>query len=237
MRLLRLSTVLFGSSLAVLAAFAAPPIALFQDPEMVIDEDALKQDSETVKAIAAMEGTYVGASKCKSCHNKESAGKIHDKWESLKHAHAFEALSSDEAKAIAKERDIEDAAKAPECLKCHDTAYAEPKERKHRRFKNELGVQCETCHGPGSLHVKARLTAAKEEKVEEGVLQILPAGEVAMPDVQLCLTCHNDESPSYEELDLQEALKTIEHLHPKREKPRVTVPMKKKDDTAAGSDS
>ena len=228
MKNFRLPTLVVSSSLAALVAFSGP-IPLFQEPEMVIDEAALKQESQALKAIAAMDAVYVGASKCKSCHNKESAGAITDKWETLKHAHAFEVLSSDEAKAVAKERGIEDASKAAECMKCHDTAYSEPEERKHKRFKNELGVQCETCHGPGSAHVTARLAAAKEEKVEEGVIQQIAEGEIVLPDVQMCLSCHNDESPSYKKLDLQDALKTIRHMHPKREKPRVTVPMKKKE--------
>lgn len=196
---------------------------------MVVDEEALKQESQALKAIAAMDAVFVGASKCKSCHNKESAGGIHDKWESMKHAHAFEVLKSDEAIAVAKEMGIEDPTKSADCMKCHDTGYTEPDERKHRRFKTELGVQCETCHGPGSEHVKARLAAAKEEEVEEGVLRQIGEGEIVMPDVQLCLSCHNDESPSFKPLDLEKALKTIQHMHPKREKPRVTVPMKKKE--------
>lgn len=230
MRNLRLPTLVFSSSLAALVAFTGPIPVLTQEPEMVVDEEALKQESKALKEIAAMEAVYVGASKCSSCHNKESAGKIHDKWESMKHAHAFEVLKTDEAKAVAKEMGIEDPTQSADCMKCHDTGYTEPDERKHRRFKTEIGVQCESCHGPGSEHVKARLAAAKEDKdAAEDVIKDIPAGEIVMPDVQLCLGCHNDESPSYKPLDLQEALKTIRHMHPKREEPQVKVPMKKKE--------
>ena len=84
------------------------------------------------------ESVYVGAKKCKSCHNKEDRGGIYDKWTSMKHAKALETLKNDESIAIGKELGIEKPWEAAECLSCHETAFHEPKERKHKKFKAEM---------------------------------------------------------------------------------------------------
>lgn len=84
--------------------------------------------------------TYVGAKKCKMCHNTQ-----HGQWLETGHSHAFAALIGAEATN-------------PECLKCHTTGFgvggydlaAEADAR--AAFEN---VQCEMCHGPGSNHVSA----------------------------------------------------------------------------------
>jgi len=55
----------------------------------------------------------------------------------------------------------------------------------------------------------------------------LPPGELVVPDLALCSQCHNDESPTYVAFDPEKMLKAIAHLHPLREKPRVSPPKKK----------
>lgn len=224
----RLPTLLFGTSLAALASFTGTLPVFPQEPAEKQEEEEEKV-SKALKAIAESKAIYVGASKCKSCHNTESAGHIYDKWEKAKHAKAFEVLKSPEALAVAKERGLEDPTKAAECMRCHDTAYEEPEKRKHRRFKNELGVQCETCHGPGSDHITARLAAAKAGETLEDAINVLPDGEMILPDKLLCQSCHNEQSPSYKEFDFGERLKEIRHMHPLREKPRVVAPKPKKE--------
>ena len=169
---------------------------------------------------------YVGAKKCKTCHNSKAKGEVYTKWEALSHANAFEVLATDEAKEVAAAKGIEDAQKADECLKCHTTGHGADKELFAKSFKAEYGIQCETCHGPGSLHVKTRLkAAAKGEGKGEGILD-LGGKEMMLPTMETCLQCHNPDSPSYKEFDFGESLKKIQHLHPKREKPRVVPPKK-----------
>ncbi|RMH02953.1 MAG: hypothetical protein D6702_07360 [Planctomycetota bacterium] len=203
---------------AGLAILAASPL-LSQDPAA-----AKPKESAALKAIAAQSGKYVGAKKCKMCHSK--VGNTYGIWEKSKHAQAYKTLQGDEAKAIAKERGIEDPAKAPECLKCHVTAFAHLKDEKKvdKRFDITAGVQCETCHGPGGDHMKARMKAKSKlsaDKLPEGL-----GGEMTLPDEQLCRSCHNEESPSYKEFKFAERLKAIAHLHPLRKEPRVAPPKK-----------
>ncbi len=225
---LALATVIFWQS-----STAAQEPAETQDP-VVTPATGKKAESAALKAFALSKSVYVGATKCKSCHNKEVKGLIYDKWSKLGHAKSIEVLTSEKGLAVAKELGIKKPAEAPECLKCHVTAFGEKKERLHKRFKPNLGVQCESCHGPGSQHVKVRLAAAKVEKVPEEVLQEIPADEAPLPDQLLCLSCHNEESPTYKKFDFGERLEKIRHLHPQREKPRVLPPKKKKVDVIEG---
>ena len=212
--------VLIAGFAALMLGVAGPLIS--QDPK----DSADKKESAALKAIAASTGTYLGAAKCKMCHNK--VGDTFDIWSKGKHAGAFATLKGDKAKEIAKERGIEDASKAPECLKCHTTAleFVEDAKRVDKKFDLEMGVQCETCHGPAGDHSKARMKAKSKITAEE-----LPAGldgEMTMPDLQLCLSCHNEESPTFKEFKFGERLEAIAHLHPLREKPRVAPPKKEK---------
>lgn len=159
---------------------------------------------------------YIGASKCKSCHKSEESGDQYGKWEAARHSKAFETLGSDAAMAIAKEKGIEDPQKADECLRCHVTAFGAPEEHIKKGFKTEAGVQCETCHGPGEDHLKARFAAAAEAAA--GGRMEVPAGEIDVTvGEDTCRTCHNEESPTYEHFCLC-FFKKIRHLDPRKER-------------------
>ncbi len=62
------------------------------------------------------------------------------------------------------------------CIACHSTGY----DAKTREFK-EMGVGCESCHGPGEKH-------AKSEKVEDIVN---PANLTIERQTDVCGQCHN----------------------------------------------
>ena len=76
---------------------------------------------------------YVGAAKCKMCHQIQFKS-----WETTKHAKAFDALKGAE-QTNAK------------CVKCHTTGSADIK-----------GVQCEACHGAGSDYMKMQIMKITE---------------------------------------------------------------------------
>ncbi|GIW89039.1 MAG: hypothetical protein KatS3mg108_3363 [Isosphaeraceae bacterium] len=86
--------------------------------------------------------TYVGVETCRSCHPKTVA-----KWESTKHAHAYEPLIRDPRdEGRNREHDAS-------CVSCHTTGF-----EYHGGFVTLAetpflkGNQCENCHGPGSKH-------------------------------------------------------------------------------------
>lgn len=93
---------------------------------------------------------YIGATKCKTCHQKDADGAQFSKWLDSKHSKAYETLASEEAKKIAKEKGIADPQKAKECIKCHVTGYDADASLLGPKYAVEEGVSCESCHGPGS---------------------------------------------------------------------------------------
>jgi hypothetical protein len=160
---------------------------------------------------------YVGVEKCKNCHSAAAKGSPYDKWMASEHHKAFEVLASDEAKKVAKEKNIAEPQKDAACAACHVTAFEAPATQKGKKFDPTQGVQCEACHGPGGNHVKARLAA--EEVTEDKVAQIGKGEIISIPPAETCKKCHNDKSPSYKAFDYVAFLKKIQHMDPRRNHP------------------
>lgn len=163
---------------------------------------------------------YIGAEKCKNCHGAENTGDQFGAWTRMKHSEAFALLASDEAKTLGAPLDVAEPQKSPKCLKCHVTAYEKPKEEIKKGFKPELGVQCETCHGPGEAHMKARFAAALAAGSGERTWVAVPEDEIIRkPTVETCLGCHNEESPGFKAFCFNERMSKIRHINPT--KPRT----------------
>jgi len=109
--------------------------------------------------------TYVGTEKCLSCH--ATAANI---WLASAHAHSFATLIDRKADAD------------PRCIGCHTTGFGSPS-----GYRREFGgaklvnVGCESCHGPGSLHVRER----NGDTSVNFVFRPLDAGD--------CRKCHQGE--------------------------------------------
>ncbi len=118
---------------------------------------------------------YVGIEVCTKCH----AGPRRV-WDGTSHAHAYATLSSQ-----FKEFNLE-------CAGCHVTGYEKPGGSAVAHVDNLQNVQCEVCHGPGSLHVA---------KPTDRTLI------VATPDASVCIGCHH--SPHVEGFDVVAAMRGI----------------------------
>jgi hypothetical protein len=142
---------------------------------------------------AANEAKYVGVKKCKSCHKKKLIGNQFGEWQKMKHAEAFETLKGEKALEIAKEKGLSvPPHEAEECLKCHVTAYGEDAAKFAKKpLSPENGVQCESCHGPGSGYKKKKTMSDHDKSVAAGMWE---AGK----DEKICTKCHNDESPTWD---------------------------------------
>jgi hypothetical protein len=134
---------------------------------------------------------YVGVKKCKTCHKKDLTGNQYGVWEEARHSKAFETLLGKEAIEVAKAKGIAGPpSEAGECLKCHSTAYGlGPEDFDKKPLLHADGVQCETCHGPGSAYRKKKIMSDHDLSVANGMI---------VPDAKTCLKCHNDESPSWD---------------------------------------
>lgn len=151
--------------------------------------------SQPVLPDIAKDWTYVSNSQCKVCHNKAEEGGQWDAWKASTHAKAFETLKSEKAVQIAKDLGLAKAPhEAPECLKCHVTGYDAAAAAPPAKIKPEDGIQCETCHGPASLHAKdgqkLKFKPAEVESIDIMAHHI-------KPDENLCKGCHNADSPTW----------------------------------------
>jgi hypothetical protein len=105
-------------------------------------------------------GGFIGWRKCRGCHPAQTG-----KWQSSKHASAFITL-------IEKDQQFN-----LDCLPCHVTGVARKDPTAALTLPSDLQlVGCESCHGPGQLHIK-NPTANKPAPVSE----------------KACLQCHTPE--------------------------------------------
>jgi YVTN family beta-propeller protein len=86
----------------------------------------------------------VGVMVCASCHRGERMGYVASKWRLTDHAEAYAILGTEAAWEMAALVGVDgDPRRSETCLQCHATGGGVPPTR---------GVQCESCHGPGSDH-------------------------------------------------------------------------------------
>jgi hypothetical protein len=152
--------------------------------------------------------SYEGVAVCGMCHRSAKQGNQLKIWQESAHAKAFEVLKSPEAAKIAKEKGLSTTAdKADACLKCHASGYNVDAARLGKRFKVEDGVQCETCHGPGSAYKSMKIM--KDAKLAE------ENGLILHTDVEkFCKSCHNEESPTYKSFNFAESWGKVKHPVP-----------------------
>lgn len=148
--------------------------------------------------------SYVGAAKCKICHQSEKQGRQFPIWSESKHSQSFVALASEKAQPIAQELGLTNPQESPKCFECHS-----PLAEKAADLKAE-GVSCEVCHGPGSAYKTLNIMKNKEEAVKNGL--ILYGSPEAIK--KQCLTCHqNAHGKSF---DFTASWENIKHTIPEK---------------------
>lgn len=150
---------------------------------------------------------YVGADKCKLCHNSDAKGAQYTKWKEARHSKAYATLASDAAKKIAADKGLGDPQKADECLRCHVTGHGSPAEMLTDKYKVEDGVGCESCHGPGADYWKMSVMKDRDQSVANGLV---------LPTAETCTQCHNADGPTFTGFNFDEAYAKIAHPNPKK---------------------
>ncbi len=154
------------------------------------------------------EHKYVGVSKCKTCHKIKKYGNQYGIWEKGPHANAFKVLASEQSLKIAKEMGIEDPQKSEKCLTCHVTAFGVADSMKAKTFTMEEGIGCESCHGAGADYLMMSTMKNVEKAIASGLI---------FPTEETCLTCHNENSPTFKPFDFEVRVKEIAHPRPASE--------------------
>jgi hypothetical protein len=120
--------------------------------------------NQAVPAPAKGVASYTGTSSCSDCH--EDAVTF---WNKTVHATAWKTLEE-----RGQQFDLD-------CIGCHVTGWQKPGGSNLAHNDKLRDVQCETCHGPGSIHVA------------KGGLE-KPAAVVLAPAADLCASqCHTKE--------------------------------------------
>jgi hypothetical protein len=121
-------------------------------------------EGATVPKPAKGQAAYTGTESCSDCH--EDAVTF---WQNTVHARAWKTLVD-----RGQQFDLE-------CISCHVTGWEKPGGSNLGHNDNLRDVQCETCHGPGSIHVA------------KGGLEKPPAVMLAPPDDMCATQCHTKE--------------------------------------------
>jgi hypothetical protein len=161
---------------------------------------------------SAADHKYTGVKDCGRCHKKELMGNQLAAWRKADHSKAFETLKGDEARKIAKERGMTTAPhESDECVGCHATAHGLEASQIHKKpLALSDGVQCESCHGPGSGYRKKKTMSDHDKAVAAGLWE---PGK----DEKICTECHNQDSPTWDEakgFDYEVMKKGIAHKIP-----------------------
>lgn len=161
-----------------------PILKLLQDyADSVKDNDYLSEMDKrkklhSVQALAKHEkAAYAGDAQCFVCHQAEF-----QVWQKTKHAGAYNALA-----VLAKHpkgRNFDG-----ECIICHTVGYDfKTGYVNQKQTPGLMNVQCESCHGPASLHVTEETDNLKKKKGQTHtfVMSLSPwkvKGEGAMPSL------------------------------------------------------
>lgn len=187
----------------------APP---FVDPEIwsVIHEHKLEvgQESEAghpgiLEQMASQKTTatgarYAGSEACADCHRE-----AYDVWKESDHWKAWASLVERE------KHDAWPVTRHPECVACHAVGYGEKSGFVNiRRSKALANVGCESCHGPGSAHVRA-FEKLGENPAGAEIKKALAASKLVEAGPERCYACHDfEQSPGF---DFDEKWDLIEH--------------------------
>ncbi len=162
--------------------------------------------------IEAQPYGFEGVQVCAVCHKTEKQGQQLKIWQESKHALAYKTLQSPEADKIAMKLYNKKAVEAKECLKCHASGNGIDAKLLGAKFKIEDGVQCETCHGPGSAYKSMKVMKSREESIKNGLIVWKDNAEIKAG----CVKCHNPESPTYVEFKFNDMWAKIAHPTPKK---------------------
>ena len=163
------------------------------------------------KTNPAEEFSYIGVDKCAAmCHKGESKGNQLEIWQKSKHADAYKTLITQEADDIAKGKGFNTpAAETPECVQCHTLGKSFTGLNFDDTFDKTQGVQCETCHGPGSDYKKMNVMKDRQLSIQNGMTHYEGA------DLEnFCKSCHNEDSPTFKGFNFEESWAKIKHPKP-----------------------
>ena len=145
---------------------------------------------------------YIGALACGTCHGAQSGSRAYGTWRMSPHADAYAALGTARAEEIARQMGVSgDPQLSDRCLACHSTGAGEPAGRFTESFDAAQGVQCESCHGPGSEYMPQAVMLDPVAAADAGLFDV---------DRTICSTCHT-QGIHGRDMDIEQAWPEIDH--------------------------
>jgi hypothetical protein len=180
------------------------------EPGFVMPDDY--GDPKTPTVIEGISAKYVGAAACKRCHSKPTSKfpqGPYGVWRDHFHSTALVSLGRPYALAFAKKRRVGNPTRDWRCFKCHVTAYGVPASRLAPTYRDEDGVGCEACHGPGGDYLEPHTDPNFDRK------KLAAMGFRLLRDIderdRLCRRCHNELSPTYKPFNVESFSTIIRH--------------------------
>lgn len=146
------------------ASDADAAAALRKYDDWVATQNQRRFSGVRAPAPAKGEASYVGAEQCAACHADEA-----EHWAKTRHADAYKTLVD-----VNKQFDLS-------CVGCHVTGFRAPGGSEVVENAALQSIQCEQCHGPGSLHVAVPEKRGKANAIRTDA------------PVELCQQCHSPE--------------------------------------------
>ncbi|HCF94053.1 MAG: multiheme c-type cytochrome [Verrucomicrobiota bacterium] len=179
-------------------------------------------EAESLAEAILPQERFLGVAGC-DCHAEPEMGKQIARWAGSAHSRAYLLLDTGYLERIdprahrlvylgygkAIREEAHRLGEDQDCLECHGTAFDQSASW-GEQFHIEDGVQCEACHGPGSVHA-----ALMREEIDATELK----ADVTMkyPEESDCMECHETKRShsvvpgSPREFDFKSALKKIAH--------------------------
>jgi len=163
-------------------------VQLYKDYQLMVKEENLLEKVIKVPLPNGLE--YLGSTSCgfgSSCHQYE-----YEKWSAKDHAKAYRTLVE-----AGSQYD-------PQCIRCHvvgleyETGFVSEKSPEDLR-----NVGCEVCHGPGSKHMMAVITAGEDTGTWE--------------PQSACVDCHTPEHSNYQGHEDEYLAKIVHWKEPKQD--------------------
>ncbi|MEO1170975.1 MAG: multiheme c-type cytochrome [Myxococcota bacterium] len=127
---------------------------------------------------------YLGAQRCENCHSF-----AYQTWARGPHAKAHQTLKGEQAQD-------------PKCTTCHSMASVSEEGSKF------VGVQCESCHGPGRYYYPEYVMRDSGLSRAVGLVE---------QNAAVCTRCHTAGSPTIEPFDYEKMWASIDHGKSARE--------------------
>jgi hypothetical protein len=177
----------------------------------VRDENYLAKyphDAKHPVQIAYPDATYVGSDACQGCHQH-----AYDIWKNSPHSSAYDTLVTKAKRPNLRQFD-------GECVVCHVTGFGYKSGfEDDKKTPTLVGVGCESCHGPASMHVDK----PKDPKFRAALNPLKPKpGDnpqvVLLRHNDACMKCHDLDNSVH--FNYEEFWKKIVHETPRKAVPK-----------------